>query len=57
MNDSSAQTDLIASTERETQCFLEILSQIERLHRLVLDALKDELYRNGIREINAVQAM
>ncbi len=37
--------------------YLETLSLLERLHRLLLDVIKDEFERVGILEINAVQAL
>lgn len=37
--------------------YLESLSLIERLHRLLLDVIKDEFERLGRFEINAVQAL
>ena len=37
--------------------YLEMLALIERLHRLLLDVIKDEFERLGIIEINAVQAL
>ncbi|KFI32102.1 MarR family transcriptional regulator [Haematobacter massiliensis] len=37
--------------------YLDILSLIERLHRLLLDVIKDEFERVGVMEINAVQAL
>ena len=37
--------------------YLENLSLIERLHRLLLDVVKDEFERLGILEINPVQAL
>ena len=37
--------------------YLECLSLIERLHRLLLDVIKDEFERLGVLEINAVQAL
>ena len=37
--------------------YLEALSLVERLHRLLLDVIKDELERVGILEVSAVQAM
>ncbi|MBE0454172.1 MarR family winged helix-turn-helix transcriptional regulator [Roseovarius autotrophicus] len=37
--------------------YLEALSLVERLHRLLLDVIKDEFERVGIIEINAVQAL
>ena len=46
--------------DRDEACgvaFLESLSLIERLHRLLLDALKDEFERLGWVDINSVQAL
>nr|WP_231592641.1 winged helix DNA-binding protein [Pelagovum pacificum] len=37
--------------------YLESLTLVERLHRLLLDVIKDEFERLGIIEINAVQAL
>jgi DNA-binding MarR family transcriptional regulator len=37
--------------------YLEVLSLIERLHRQLLDVIKDELDRRDEREINSVQAL
>ncbi|MEL6522782.1 MAG: winged helix DNA-binding protein [Pseudomonadota bacterium] len=37
--------------------YLEGLALVERLHRLLLDVIKDEFERVGILEINAVQAL
>jgi DNA-binding MarR family transcriptional regulator len=37
--------------------YLETLSLVERLHRLLLDVIKDEFERLGLLEINAVQAL
>lgn len=37
--------------------YLDSLSLIERLHRLLLDVVKDEFERLGVLEINAVQAL
>ncbi len=37
--------------------YVEALSLIERLHRLLLDVLKDEFERLGMLEINPVQAL
>lgn len=38
-------------------CYLDSLSLVERLHRLLLDVIKDEFERLGIIEINPVQAL
>lgn len=37
--------------------YLECLSLVERLHRLLLDVIKDEFERIGLLDINAVQAL
>ncbi|MCB1362806.1 MAG: MarR family transcriptional regulator [Rhodobacteraceae bacterium] len=37
--------------------YLEALALVERLHRLLLDVIKDEFERLGVLEINAVQAL
>ena len=37
--------------------YLDTLSLVERLHRLLLDVIKDEFERVGLLEINAVQAL
>ena len=37
--------------------YLESLALVERLHRLLLDVIKDEFERVGVIEINAVQAL
>lgn len=37
--------------------YLDALSLVERLHRLLLDVIKDEFERLGILEINPVQAL
>ena len=45
---------------KETQFmgnYLDALSIVERLHRLLLDVIKDEFERVGVLEINAVQAL
>lgn len=49
----------IGSTPNKTFIaqYLEALSLVERLHRLLLDVIKDEFERLGILEINAVQAL
>ncbi|MEM0948673.1 MAG: winged helix DNA-binding protein [Pseudomonadota bacterium] len=37
--------------------YLDSLSLVERLHRLLLDVIKDEFERLGMLEVNAVQAL
>ncbi|MCZ4263273.1 MarR family transcriptional regulator, partial [Limimaricola sp. G21655-S1] len=36
--------------------YLDALALVERLHRLLLDVIKDEFERVGVLDINAVQA-
>ncbi|WP_431300405.1 MarR family winged helix-turn-helix transcriptional regulator [Tabrizicola sp. BL-A-41-H6] len=38
-------------------CYLDNLALVERLHRLLLDVIKDDFERIGILEINSVQAL
>ena len=49
----------VLSAERQGYLsgYREALSLIERLHRLLLDLIKDEFERLGLIEINAVQAL
>ncbi|WP_424929335.1 MarR family winged helix-turn-helix transcriptional regulator [Amaricoccus tamworthensis] len=44
-------------TEEFLVAYLDTLSMVERLHRLLLDVIKDEFERLGIIDINAVQAL
>ena len=37
--------------------YVELLAYIERLHRLMLDVIKDEFERIGVIEVNSVQAL
>ena len=37
--------------------YLDTLALVERLHRLLLDVIKDEFERTGVLDINAVQAL
>jgi len=37
--------------------YLEVLTLVERLHRLLLDVIKDEFERMGVLEVNPVQAL
>ena len=43
--------------QRYVAHYLESLALVERLHRLLLDVIKDEFERLGVLEINAVQAL
>lgn len=46
-----------ASAEALRPKYLEALGLIERLHRRLLDVIKDEFERNGRDDVNAVQAL
>ncbi len=51
--------DGVASARNATfmASYLDSLTLVERLHRLLLDVIKDEFERLGVLEINAVQAL
>lgn len=58
----SLHSDVAASTQPAIDAgfmtsYLESLTLVERLHRLLLDVIKDEFERVGVIEINAVQAL
>lgn len=40
-----------------TAGYLECIAMVERLHRLLLDVIKDEFERLGVQEVNPVQAL
>ncbi len=46
-----------AQTTAFMDSYLEALNLVERLHRLLLDVIKDEFERLGILELNPVQAL
>jgi DNA-binding MarR family transcriptional regulator len=46
-----------AEAEEFLGAYLETLAMVERLHRLLLDVVKDEFERIGIIDINPVQAL
>lgn len=48
---------LDGSQKALTLGYLESLALVERLHRLLLDVIKDEFERLGLLEINSVQAL
>ncbi|MEQ8283229.1 MAG: MarR family winged helix-turn-helix transcriptional regulator [Parvibaculum sp.] len=52
-------TDAIADQEDSGKktAYLEALTYVERLHRRLLDVIKDELDRINVSEINSVQAL
>lgn len=47
----------LAGDEDFLGSYLETLAMVERLHRLLLDVVKDEFERLGIIDINSVQAL
>lgn len=52
------QEPLIDGSQKALQAvYLDSLSLVERLHRLLLDVIKDEFERLGVLEINPVQAL
>lgn len=61
IQDHIGQSSGLTETQRSDAGFmvgyLEALSLVERLHRLLLDVIKDEFERVGVLEINAVQAL
>jgi DNA-binding MarR family transcriptional regulator len=57
-NFMTIQTQVGTNTENTfDNQYLETLALVERMHRLLLDVIKDEFERVGILEINAVQAL
>jgi DNA-binding MarR family transcriptional regulator len=60
MGVSNSQASVIAESEDKAAAkpaYLEALTYVERLHRRLLDVIKDELDRIGCSEINSVQAL
>lgn len=54
----SVHPNLTSDTDKGfMRSYLDALALVERLHRLLLDVIKDEFERVGILEINAVQAL
>ena len=53
----SLQERLAQTPEEFMAGYLDSLALVERLHRLLLDVIKDEFERLGILDINAVQAL
>ncbi|MDN5785579.1 MarR family winged helix-turn-helix transcriptional regulator [Pseudorhodobacter sp.] len=51
-------TNLLDGSQKALMAsYLESLALLERLHRLLLDVIKDEFERLGVLEINSVQAL
>lgn len=61
MNTSRPAAKSAASNEERSDAlrslYLESLQLVERLHRRLLDVIKDEFERNGRSDINAIQAL
>lgn len=57
MQFSAAGLDPAKQKLRYEKGYLETLSLIERLHRLLLDVIKDDFERGGASDLNAVQAL
>lgn len=60
MNSRSVATPFPASSDHREDIrnlYMESLQLVERLHRRLLDVIKDEFDRNGRSDINAVQAL
>ncbi len=52
------QQEILDGSQRALMAgYLESLALVERLHRLLLDVIKDEFERLGVLEINSVQAL
>src|ERR1700745_2423666 len=51
------QAEALSSVSSVRKHYLETLNLVERLHRQLLDVIKDELDRRDEREINSVQAL
>jgi len=54
---TSSEVDPEKQKLRYERGYLETLSLIERLHRLLLDVIKDDFERTGATDVNAVQAL
>ncbi|MGO4870707.1 MAG: MarR family transcriptional regulator, partial [Roseiarcus sp.] len=52
--ESGSRTERIAGVR---PAYLETLTMVERLHRRLLDVIKDEFDRRGRSDVNAVQAL
>ena len=60
INSRQAEKPAIAHDDRREairSLYLESLQLVERLHRRLLDVIKDEFDRNGRSDINAIQAL
>ena len=57
VHNGSNNPELARSIEKGFPVYLELVSQVERMHRLLLDVIKDEFMRLRIIEINPVQGL
>ena len=60
MNNLAKKEDITVRSERIANVrpvYLETLTMVERLHRRLLDVIKDEFDRRGRSDVNAVQAL
>lgn len=57
MHASVAEKPSSGESEEFLGAYLETLAMVERLHRLLLDVVKDEFERLGVIDINSVQAL
>jgi DNA-binding MarR family transcriptional regulator len=60
MNESQAAVALVQRAERVSELrpvYLEALTLVERLHRRLLDVIRDEFDRRGRSDVNSVQAL
>ena len=57
MTQHSVVADPAAPPQGVLPVYLDTLSLVERLHRLLLDVIKDEFERLGMIEVNSVQAL
>jgi DNA-binding MarR family transcriptional regulator len=55
--DDDTDLQVSAATTAFMSSYLDALTLVERLHRLLLDVIKDEFERVGVQEINPVQAL
>ncbi len=52
-----SQGNALDEAEKPKACYLKALRMVERLHRLLLDVIKDEFERVGRSDVNSVQAL
>src|ERR1700721_2068140 len=60
MRNVAKSEDIVSRSERIAEVrpvYLEALTMVERLHRRLLDVIKDEFDRRGRSDVNAVQAL